>query len=137
MHADILSVWGAMEMLYASLPIAHSAAAVGGEGGASFVLGGLLWLLPSLALTWWRTLAQRTFIRLYREAYRVDLPLPAELGTLPGPTYIWRVLRLLREVQSDPALEKARRRVLLRQRLMIGYGCVGVLFPMLFSTVWR
>lgn len=109
------------------------AAATTEPGSPYFALGGALWLIPYLGLCWWRYRTQLVFVQLYRARYPVQLSLPEEDDYAPSPKYAWRLLRLLHDPVTDPIVESARRRVLRIHRLAITYGCVGIMFPFLFS----
>ena len=69
-------------------------------------------LAPGLVLMVLTTRAQRDYIRRYREAHGVHIPLSEEISSVQeGLTATWTTLRIYREPQTDVELEQARRRV--------------------------
>jgi hypothetical protein len=92
---------------------------------------GLLLVTPSLL--WPRSYEE--YVILYRERRQIALSMPGEpydFGHDP-----LRLLRILREVQTDPLLERARRLVLgdLRRRAMIAPGIAGAIAVVMLVAV--
>src|SRR5215213_2023254 len=79
-------------------------------------------LAPWLVLMVLITRAQRDYIRRYREARGLHIPLSEEIRSVrEGWAATWTKLRIYQERQSDAELEQARRRVTRLQWLAVAY----------------
>ncbi len=78
------------------------------------------------------TRSQLRYLRAYREAYGIALPLPGEEGYVDFDAVALK-LRLYREPQPNPDLEHLRRRLARKTWLTFAYGFGGLILPVVFA----
>lgn len=109
-----------------------------GSGDSGYALPvALVWAALGLAMGAWAQRARDRYVRLYREARGEQLPTPEELlseslANYPRlSTYLftfqWRLLRILREQQPEPEVERARRRA--ARAYMLSLAVVSLFLP--------
>lgn len=107
-------------------------------------IGALLWLVPPLVMAVRMTREQMKYVRLYHERADPSVPTPEQMFQsynlqpwrvpFEGVPNSLRLLHIFRTRQTDPELERARRRILRLWWFAMAWGTVGMAFPIIFSS---
>lgn len=104
----------------------------------AFLVGGALWLVPSLILGVWMTRAQRRYIDQYRSVNGVNrVPSADDSWTVMSDPFVGkRWWDIVWEKQSVPELEHARREVVWRFKVCAVYVFGGSLIPFMLGVIF-